>query len=337
MSTLCDRAQNLAWTIAARQHGDFFGSRGAVAHLFQGSRAPADDDVTAVVSDSLTRTRVPDRQVLPLFKSMCTSWIAQHATNSVQGLDQFEVHFSAGTSQAFDHFYLRHRHRRFRMLIGEYFYHVRAWQAHNLDWSWIADQDPLAPNDALVISVPFCDTGSVHAAWPGILDICNELGIPVLVDCCYWSISHSVVLDVNHPCVDTVTFSMSKAFPVADLRIGMRYVRPGTVDGQQIYDRINYNNSVSARVGIDIMQNFRSDHTVQVHWDRYREICQQLGLEPGQSVIFAVGDQSWQQYNRSLLLQQFDLDLDPDLFVNRICVTSILDNWDIFQRVAYEN
>lgn len=329
--------QSLAWTLAAQKHSDFFSSRSAVAHWFQGSRAIADPEVLETVHEILQHTCVPDPDALPEFKSTCTKWLTDHCTNSIKGLENFSVNFSAGTSQAFDHFYLRHRQRRFRVLTGEYFYHLRSWISNDLPWCFIDDANPLTENDALVISVPFCDTGSMHPEWPHILTACDKMGIPVLVDCCYWGISHDVDIDLNHPCIDTVAFSLSKSMPVAGLRIGMRYVRSDIHDGQQIYDRINYNNQLSARVAVGIMQNFTCDHMVDKYIHRYAEICRYLDLVPGQSVIFALGDERWRQYNRSLLLKEFDLDFDADMFANRICVTSLLEQWDIFQQVINEN
>lgn len=337
MLTLPDRIESLAWTLAARTHSDFFSSRSAVAHWFQGSRAVSDCEISDQVHKTLSRVRCPDPDALPEFKSLCTAWLTSHRSNCIKGLDDFVVNYSTGTTQAFDHFYLRHRHRRFRVFTGEYFYHLRTWIANAQPWCWIDHANPLVEGDALIISVPFCDTGSMHPQWPYMLETCDKLGIPVLVDCCYWGISHDVELALDHECIDTVAFSLSKSMPVAGLRIGMRYIRPNTCDGQQIYDRINYNNQLGARVAVDIMKNFACDRVVDRYIHHYAAICQHLDLTPGQSVIFALGDEQWQQYNRSLLLREFDLDLDPEMFANRICVTSLLEHWDIFQQVVNEN
>lgn len=334
---LCERAQQLAWTIAARNTADFWQCRSQVGHLFQGSRAIADSAVLQTVEHVLAKTRVPDTAALPEFKQIATPWLVSHGTNRVTGLDQFCVNFSAGTTQAFDHFYLSHRHRRFRCLVGEYFYHVRSWISHEFSWSWITDVDSLQPGDAMVVSVPFCDTGSAPQQLEELLEQCDLMDIPVLLDCCYWGISSGINLNLDHPCIDTVTFGLSKSFPVAGLRIGMRYVRPGHSDGQQIYDRINYNNQVSARVGVGIMQQFACDHTVNQYIRQQQEICEYLDITASQSVLFAVGDASWNQYNRALLLQDFDLDFDPAMFVNRICLVPLLENWDAFEQVRYEN
>jgi hypothetical protein len=160
---------------------------------------------------------------------------------------------------------------------------------------------------------------------------CEELGIPVLIDACYYPISHDITLDLNYSCIDTVTFSLSKAFPVANLRIGVRYTRSDTFDGQKLLDSINYNNTFSAYVGRKLLSRFRSDYVHEVYGSRQIQACQLLGLATSKCVLFAIGDEDWKRYNRKNLLHAYKLDFDPGMFVNRISLVALFDNWDIFE------
>lgn len=328
--------KQLAWTIAASHSEDFFHCRDQVRYLYQGSRAVQDKQIMHKINQVLELQSLQDSAHLNQFKANFAPWLLSHSLNNIIGLDQYCANFSAGTTQAFDSFYFRWRARRFRCLVGEYFYHIKTWISNQVNWSFITDQDPLAAGDALVISVPFCDTGSMPANYESIIDQCNALNIPVLVDACYYVISGGIDLDVTANCIDTVAFSLSKAFPVGNLRIGMRYTKPHIHDGQSLHDSINYNNTISAQIGNHLIYNFRSDHVYNKYRQQQLEFCNAVNLNASNCVLFAVGNNSWNEYNRRNLLQQYQLSFDPNLFANRISLTHVFENWSLFELLRNE-
>jgi hypothetical protein len=328
--------KQLAWMIAARDVSDFYLNRSQVRHLYQGSKAIGDDLILHKVNHALARNTWQHADNLNYFKQDFAPWLQEHSSNRITGLAQYQPNFSAGTTQAFDSFYFRHRTRRFRCFVGEYFYHLKTWLSNDVDWSFITDNDPLVTGDALVISAPFCDTGSMHPDYDLAILRCNQLGIPVLIDACYYVISGGIELDVTAECVDTVAFSLSKAFPVANLRIGMRYTRSGVFDGQSLHDNINYNNTLSAQVGNMLIRNYSSDYIYNHYREQQLEFCNTVGITASDSVLFATGDATWNEYNRSNLLQQYQLSFDPNLFANRISLTSVFENWDLFELLKNE-
>ena len=263
-----------------------------------------------------------------------TPWLNQSSSN-VNGLENFEADFSSGTTQAFDSFYFRHREKRFRCLVGEYFYHIKTWTSNKVNWSFISDNDPLIPGDAMIISLPFCDTGHLVDDYLTLLSKCNELGIPVLIDCCYYTISGNINIDVDFPCIDTVTFSLSKAFPIAQHRIGVRYTRSNIFDGQKLHHSINYNNYLSAYVGLEFIKNFSADYIYNKYRLKQQEVSEFFNLDSSSCVLFAIGDHSWNQYSRKNLLSAYQLDFNPSLFANRICLNPVYENWDLFK--AFKN
>lgn len=328
--------KQLAWTIAAHHSEDFFHCRDQVRYLYQGSRAVQDTKIMHNINQVLDTRSWQDSAHLSRFKSDFTPWLLRHNSNSIVGLDQYCANFSAGTTQAFDSFYFRHRQRKFRCLVGEYFYHIKTWISNQVDWSFITDQDPLAAGDALVISAPFCDTGSMPVDYSFVMDQCNTLGIPVLVDACYYVISGDIDLDVSAPCIDTVAFSLSKAFPVGNLRIGVRYTRPAISDGQSLHDSINYNNTLSAQIGSWLIDQYSSDYVYNKYRQQQLEFCKTVDLDASDCVLFAVGGNAWSEYNRCNLLQQYQLNFDPGLFANRISLTHIFENWSLFELLKNE-
>ena len=183
--------------------------------------------------------------------------------------------------------------------------------------------------------MPFCDTGSLHPEYDQLISVCEQLGVPVLVDCCYYPISGNVKIDVSSTCRDTVSFSLSKAFPVANLRIGVRYTR-NTIDGQKLHDTINYNNNLSAYIGSRIIDEFSSDYIYNKYKHKQMIVCDYFNLVPGNSVVFAVGNADWNQYSRRNLLDRYQLNMDPAKFNNRVSLVSIFEHWNLFEEIKNE-
>lgn len=331
--------RQLAFLLSTKDSRNFFDARSKADHIFQGSRAVRDVSVNGFIKDIFVDDLLEKglkHNHLTEFKSKFTDWLLSHSTSNIIGLDQYDIDYSSGTTQSFDSFYFRHRNKRFRCFAGEYFYHLKTWISNEAHWSFISDSDPIRENDAVVISMPFCDTGSAHPEYESVISKCNNLGVPVLVDCCYYPISGNVNVDVSAPCIDTVAFSLSKAFPIANLRIGVRYTR-NIFDGQKLHDVINYNNNLSAYVGLNLIDKFPSDYIFNQYRVKQKSICEFFNLTPSDAVLFAVGGSEWDQYSRHNLLNVYQLELSPDEFNNRVSLVSMLENWDLFEKIKNED
>lgn len=325
-----------AYTLETKKSKNFFEVRGAANNLYIGSKAIADTQsinyLESIIGSANALNGWRQRHWLDIFEHSYLEWLQSSNNNFINGLDQYRPSFSTGTTQSFDNFYLRHRNKKFKCLIGEYFYHLKSWISNNIQWDFIESPDDLTPGDALVISVPFCDTGNVPGCYTELLSVCEKLHIPVLVDCCYYSISNGLQLDFNYSCIDTVVFGLSKTFSVANLRIGIRYTKHTIVDGQTLHSDINYNHSFSAWVGTLLLRKFSPDYMYNTYKFKQQEICQFFNLTPSQTVIFASGDNTWSTYNRSTMLKEYQLDLDASMFNHRICLNSFYENWDMFKK-----
>jgi hypothetical protein len=237
-------------------------------------------------------------QVHHEFIKKYNDWIRSSQLNKLEGLDAFPVSaYSQGTTEAFDKFYMKHRTRRFRVFQGEYMYHVGSWK-NGFDWAYM-EHDRLESKDAVIMSLPFSDTGEVHPKTQETLDRCAELGIPVLIDCAFFGLCKGIEFNLDQPAITDITFSLSKCLPAAPLRIGMRLTRKDDDDSLLIYNKTNYVNRIGAAVGLRILDYITPDS----NWERWHEtqeyFCQQLGVRPSSTVIFGI-DKSGvhQQYNR---------------------------------------
>lgn len=232
------------------------------------------------------------------FCSKYKDWILSSKLNVINGLDQFPfVCYSNGTTEAFDKFYVKHRTRRFRCFRGEYVYHRLTWRNSWPDWKWL-DDECLDTNDAVVISLPFSDTGNAHSLHEALLDKCDELGIPVLVDCAYFGICEGLNFNFSHKCITDITFSLSKVFPVAHARIGIRFTRVDDDDPLFVVNKIGYTNRLGSQIGLQLINKFSPDYIYIKYRGKQLEICKDLNVTPSRTVLFGIGGDSWQEYNR---------------------------------------
>jgi hypothetical protein len=260
---------------------------------------PAKDMLVArAIADSADN--IHDSLILPRYFERFQQWIQNTDLNTVIGLSDYPVtDFSAGTSEAFDKFYLKHNQRRFRCFRGEYLYHKLSWENQNRSWAYL-DDEPLAVNDAVVISLPFADTGDQHPGYTNVfLDQCEELGIPVLLDCAFFGVCGEILFDFTHPAISEICFSLSKAFPVSTLRIGIRFSRENDNDSLTVYNSTQYVNLLAAAVGTRLMNQQRADEI----WRRYRlqqiAWCKEHDLVPSNTVIFGLDRKNlYPQYSR---------------------------------------
>lgn len=239
-----------------------------------------------------------DEGVIQEFCDKFRQWIQTTELNTYRGLDQFKyATYSNATSESFDKFYMRNNNRRFKCFKGEYMYHQLAWRNSWPDWQFI-DVDTLDQNDAIVISYPFSDTGNKHPQQDKVLERCNELGIPVLIDCVFASVSKDLEFDFTHPCITDITFSLSKVFPIAYARIGMRLTREDDDDTLFVYQKISYNNRIGAALGLHFINRFDADYIVNKYYPQQIKLCKQLNVDPSNTVFFGLGGSDWNEYNR---------------------------------------
>lgn len=313
-------------TIIELQKGaNYFNARNGAKYLLQGSRAVADNNIVEIVNNSIVEFASKNKSLSILDNFTCefTKW------TQINQLKRFDCDFSAGTTQSFDSFYFRHREKRFRCFVGEYFYHLKTWESNKVNWSFVDDKNPLKPGDALVLSVPFCDTGNFEHR--DILEYCEKYDVPVLLDMCYYPLTDGFDINLDYSCIDTITFSLSKVYPVAHYRIGVRYTKNNVFDGQKLHHTINYNNILSAFIGLKLINLYSINEVYTKLRKKQVDACTFFNIKPSSSVIFGIGNKDWDLYSRKNLLTQFDLNFDSSLFINRICLTPIFENWELFE------
>jgi hypothetical protein len=277
---------------------------------FRGGRAIPDLQVKSfwknIDADELSNVITNNTNTAETFVDTFDEWIRGSKLNNIKGLLNYKT-FIAGTSQAFDTFWMRHHDKRFRCFQGEFFYHKANWKKFH-KWEYIDNRD-IAWGDAVVISYPFSDYCKEHSEMKNILDRCEKSKVPVLIDCAYYVIAKDLDFDFsNYSCVEDIVFSLSKGFYQANkLRAGIRYSRYFRDDNIDMYNEWEQLNHVGAYLGTKLLNEFPPDYAVNLFKYRQLKYCEEHNLKPADCVSFAFGDIKYNDLNRGT-------------DVNRLCI-----------------
>ena len=191
-----------------------------------------------------------------------------------------------GTTQSFDEAYFRYAGRRLRMFRGEYAYHRRVYKNHawldehigknsNGDWA-----DTVEPGDWVVLSHPFCGTGSEHPKMKELLDTCHALDVPVVLDCAWFGTCFDLEFDLNHPAITEVSFSLSKGIGLGNMRTGVRWSNYPKNDMMPIAQQNSYGHLVlgNCQLALHQMEQFSPDWQADKYLDWYKQLCAKYSM-----------------------------------------------------------
>jgi hypothetical protein len=244
---------------------------------------------------------------LAVYSEVWRDWLAYSENKSLIGLDNF-VYADAihDTSQAFDHFVLRHcRDRCIFALKGESRYHECI--SGVLEFEYI-DHDVYyfertRGTAALIISAPFSDFGCMHPMFDEIMDACHRNDIPVCLDLSYWGLARNIHIDLaQYPAIEDVVCSLSKPFYVlANHQVGIRFSKKYANDGISMANEANMQNVYSMSLGTHFMRHYSPDWAWRTYENRYQDICAYEDLVYTDTVIFGLGDNvRHNDYNRGV-------------------------------------
>ncbi len=224
-------------------------------------------------------------------------WICENKT--IKGIEKYKIKsFSAGTTETFDKFYHHYLNKRLRIHKGEYFYH-HMMKRDCFQSSAYMDEDQIQKGDVVVMSCPFSDTGNLPPNFYSILEACEQLDVPVMLDMAYINISNLKQLDISFNCIKVVTTSLSKYFPVENYRIGIRLMKDEFDDTLLAYNQTGYFNHFSVNVGHQLIKNFDNQYIIDHYKDKQIQYCKDLNLTPSECVIFGVDlNKIYKEYNR---------------------------------------
>lgn len=277
----------------------------------RGAKPVIDNSVKSFINSLSPASCLYSENLHEEFTNRFFDWINSSVFNQIEGLDNFQNRkLIAGTIQAFDHFYLRHYRRRFRFFRGEFMYHS-ACLKQTIAWEWLDDRT-IDSNDAVIVSVPFSDWGTQRDI-TDILNQCNDLDVPVLLDFAYFPCTKNIHIDLDkYPCVETLAFSVSKAFYGGEfLRVGMRLQRQDWDDGVDVFNSVDMINRVSIGIANELIKEYPVDHNWRAYSTIYSDVCSELNLKETDCIMFGIGGDEYSEFNRGTA-------------VNRVCISELI-------------
>ena len=158
---------------------------------YGGAHPVQDKEVLKFLSNDLPKCNHRD------FVEDYFKWMS--STHNIDGITQFySLSYCNGSTEAFDKFYHRHMHRKLRFLKGEYFYHQIMGKRYFKDSTYIDDDVLITADDVVVMSVPFSDTGSVPKNYDKIMEACEAMNVPVLLDMAYINLAVDLEFNVGY-------------------------------------------------------------------------------------------------------------------------------------------
>jgi hypothetical protein len=247
-----------------------------------------------------------DYNVQDEFLEYYPKWITTSKTCKVTGLDTFPYRFvSLGVTQTLDWFHLECARNgwRMRLLRGEYPYNRDVF-----DFEDYIDDEPLCPGDAVIISLPFSGNGDKHPAYEEVLETCDKLDIPVMIDCAWFGTCYDIDFNLDYDCIKLVAFSTTKGLQTGNWRSGICFSKwnHGSLSVQtEWYHGIHMN----TYVGLLLMKEFSPDFAPDLYKEKQKEVCEYFGLQPSKTIHIATGDEQWEYFSRDKAYNRINLRL----------------------------
>lgn len=278
------------WNIPT--NNEFHEIRSKTYSVFSSGNCIKDSEAIKTIESVNPSKYLRDPWITKTFEEYFPVWLRGCSRFKFQGLDDFKHGcFAQGSQEYFLNYYIMNRHKRFRVFKGEYWWHMEVWKKLGLNWAYIEDGD-LDSNDVVILSFPFARLGDKHPEQENLLDMCDKIGVPVMLDFIYLpnSTYDSIDIDLRRSCITSLSFSLSKAFPIATARVAIRFTREKVNDPMQISNDENVSNRVAAGYGYEMMKKLPVDFMVRKYKKEQEHWCHTLGLTPTKVVHFALGE-----------------------------------------------
>ena len=272
------------------KNNKFWEIRSRARSIFSSGNAIKDIEVVDFVQTINCTKYLKDPWTVSKFEESLPIWIKQGTRYKLDNFDQFQfANFSQGTQESFLNYYMMNKNKRLRVFKGDYWWHMEIWSRAGFDWAYLEDDD-IRNNDAVICSYPFALYGEEHPQMRQMLDDCDRVGARCLIDFIYLPNSNNVVnIDLSRPCIEEITFSLSKTFPVQTAKIAIRMMKKRPTDPMQMSNDENIGNRLSAGLALELINRFPVDYMVSKYQHAQEYWCQKLNLKKSGVVHFGFG------------------------------------------------
>lgn len=244
-----------------------------------------------------------------IFKDTFLEWIQSSKLNCIEGLHSYpRQDITLGVTQALDqfHYQIACEGRRLRLFRGEYPYNRDVTSFRSMDF---IEERPLQDGDAVILSCPFSATGAIHSEHHNLLDEAEKKSIPVFLDMAWFGTCRDLSLDLSHPAIQHVAFSLTKGLTCGNYRSGLRFSRHmDNKDRITLQNKWNHGIHLNTFIGTHVMKQFSPDTQQIKYYEIQNEICEKLQLNPSLCVHIATSDDpKWAAFHRDSVTNRINL------------------------------
>ena len=222
-----------------------------------------------------------------IFTDLHMQWIKNSKLNNIEGLDDFpERYIINGCTEAITEYHWMFRDRRLRLHSGEYMFTAGLSLGDKFTW---VHEDKFREGDALILSIPYAWTGNDPIDFEKTMEVCSELNIPVLLDCCFFGTCQDLDIKVNYPCVVAVCFSTSKAFATGTFRVGTLFAKDAP-DHIKALNKFLYTPLLAAVIHTEMLSEFSADYIPTKYRKKQEEIAKEIGSSPSKTMMITNSD-----------------------------------------------
>lgn len=210
------------------------------------------------------------------------------------------------TQKAIIEFLAKNKSRKLRIHQQEYW--QKDWfDTIPWDFEYYKTPEDIKENDMIVLSLPLRGTQIIESWFVPLLERCEELNVPVLLDCAYYWLVDTQKISVKYECIKEVTCSLSKLFPTFTLGAGAKLVKKHLVTK---WDTYYTQNRILVDLTLDLCKNFSHDYIIKKYKPLQRKYCNLLEIEPLPCVTHAKIKKDLYEYNCNKMWEHNGLNQD---------------------------
>jgi hypothetical protein len=197
-------------------------------------------------------------------------WLLSSKRNSVYGIENFpKLDVIYGCTDYIDNFLMKEK--KYQIIKNDYSYYKLLGKTEN-------SVGELEENVPVIVSLPNWYHGNNRPDWKDFLKECETKNINIHLDAAWYTASNGMQLDVSHPNIKTVGFSLTKTGFQWN-KFGIRFSRQKTIDSITVRNASGWVNLNTINCANFVMDNIHIDHAWDNHEDHYKQICHELDLE----------------------------------------------------------
>lgn len=261
-----------------RVTSDFKSIYGKAKHLYCDVRAIRDPEhIEFIKNFKVDLWKVhQDLDQAERLTDVATKWTSKHLHIG----DNLEILSMPSTRNAVIEFIQKNTGRTVRIHQEEY-WNKSQLKHYKVDAKYFNDPDDINYNDCIIISLPLHGTYEIPGWTYELFKKCSAIGVPVFIDVCWAWFQHNFLLNLNYECIDTVTCTLGKMFPIEGFRQSFKFCKKQNIAK---YDKLYSTNRFGNELLIQLMEKFPANDIVNKYKDKQDFWCKRLGLVKTNSV-----------------------------------------------------